>query len=138
MEQPLDQTWDDENDQGLEGNDLEEYESLDRDPEIETDPDHPSVEIADEVEPYNTVDLTSNPSRHPLGNLPLGLTLRCGVITQTLTQLQQLGPGSVVQVQGMTPGHAALYQGEQAIAHGELVEVDGQLGLQITYMMVPS
>lgn len=70
----------------------------------------------------------------PIASLPLQLTLRCGQLTLSLEQLRQLGSGSVLEVQGIAPGHASLCHGEQVVAEGELVEVDGRLGLQITRM----
>lgn len=69
-------------------------------------------------------------------DLPLALTIRCGHLHLTLGQLRNLAPGAVLQVQGVTPGAAALFHGERALAHGELVEVDGRLGLQITRVEV--
>ena len=64
-------------------------------------------------------------------DLPLALTIRCGHLHLTLGELRNLAPGAVLHVQGVTPGTAALFYGERALAHGELVEVDGRLGLQI-------
>lgn len=65
-------------------------------------------------------------------DLPLALTVRCGHLSLTLGELRNLAPGAVLQVQGVAPGAGALFYGERALAHGELVEVDGRLGLQIT------
>lgn len=73
-------------------------------------------------------------SLDPIAHLPLNLTLRCGQLTLSLEQLSQLGSGSVLEVQGIAPGHASLCHGEQVVGEGELVEVDGRLGLQITRM----
>lgn len=64
-------------------------------------------------------------------DLPLALTVRCGHLSLTLAELRNLAPGVVLQVQGVAPGAGALFYGERALAHGELVEVDGQLGLQV-------
>ncbi|RAT64186.1 hypothetical protein AU501_01160 [Lonsdalea populi] len=68
----------------------------------------------------------------PLPALPLTLTVRCGHLSLTLQALQQLSCGSVVQVQQALPGEAMLYHGEVPLARGELVDVAGRLGLQIT------
>ncbi|MBT2340250.1 MULTISPECIES: FliM/FliN family flagellar motor switch protein [Pseudomonas] len=64
-------------------------------------------------------------------DLPLALTVRCGHLEMTLAELRNLAPGAVLQVQGVTAGAGALFYGERPLAHGELVEVDGRLGLQI-------
>jgi type III secretion protein Q len=68
----------------------------------------------------------------PLADLPLALTLRCGALTLTLGQLRELGSGTVLEVNGVAPGHATLCHGDRVVAEGELVDVDGRLGLQIT------
>lgn len=67
-----------------------------------------------------------------LDDLPLALTLRCGQLTLTLGQLRELGSGSVLEINGVAPGQATLCYGERVVAEGELVDVDGRLGLQIT------
>ncbi|MCJ8205541.1 FliM/FliN family flagellar motor switch protein [Pseudomonas sp. RGM2987] len=64
-------------------------------------------------------------------DLPLALTVRCGHLNLTLGELRNLAPGAVLQVQGIAAGAGALFYGERPLAHGELVEVDGRLGLQI-------
>ncbi|BBP67643.1 hypothetical protein PHLH5_51840 [Pseudomonas sp. Cab53] len=64
-------------------------------------------------------------------DLPLALTVRCGHLNLTLGELRNLAPGAVLQVQGVAAGAGALFYGERPVAHGELVEVDGRLGLQI-------
>jgi type III secretion protein Q len=74
----------------------------------------------------------------PLDQLPLALTLRCGALNLTLGDLRRIGAGSVLEVSGVTPGHATLCHGERIVAEGELVDVDGRLGLQITRMASPA
>lgn len=64
--------------------------------------------------------------------LPLTLSVRCGTLKLTLGELQQLTPGSVVRLDGYAPGMAGLYYGDRAIGQGQLVEVDGRLGLQLS------
>lgn len=74
----------------------------------------------------------------PLDQLPIALTLRCGALNLTLGDLRRIGSGSVLEVSGVTPGHATLCHGERIVAEGELVDVDGRLGLQITRMASPA
>nr|MBC8800314.1 FliM/FliN family flagellar motor switch protein [Pseudomonas congelans]QVX13065.1 hypothetical protein DBV21_07665 [Pseudomonas congelans] len=64
-------------------------------------------------------------------DLALPLTLRCGQINLTLGELATLVPGTVLEVPGIKPGLAGLYYGERRLAQGELVDVEGRLGLQI-------
>lgn len=65
-------------------------------------------------------------------DLPLALTLRAGSLNLSLGQLRNLGVGSVLTFSGCVPGQATLCQGERPLAHGELVDIEGRLGLQIT------
>lgn len=67
--------------------------------------------------------------------LPLSLSVRCGQLKLTLGELQQLGPGSMVMINNVTPGEAMLCHGDYPLAKGELVDVEGRLGLQITHML---
>ncbi|MCV4264847.1 type III secretion system cytoplasmic ring protein SctQ [Pseudomonas capsici] len=67
-------------------------------------------------------------------DLALALTLRAGNLSLSLGQLRSLSVGSVLTFNGCAPGNAMLFHGERALAHGELVDVEGRLGLQITRM----
>lgn len=67
-------------------------------------------------------------------DLAMPLTLRCGQIRLTLGELASLAPGAILEIPGVTPGLAGLYYGERRLAQGELVDVEGRLGLQITQL----
>ncbi|WP_174865485.1 type III secretion system cytoplasmic ring protein SctQ [Pectobacterium polaris] len=64
--------------------------------------------------------------------LPVTLHIRCGSLTMTLTELQHIASGSVLTLRDVVPGQAWLYYGDIALASGDLVDVEGRLGLQIT------
>lgn len=70
-----------------------------------------------------------------LDGLPLALTVRCGQLRLTLGELQHLSAGSTVMVDNVQPGEALLCHGDFPLAKGELVDVEGRLGLQITHML---
>lgn len=74
----------------------------------------------------------------PVAHLPLDLTLRCGQLNLSLGQLRHLGAGTVLIAAGVTPGFATLCHGDRVVAEGELVDVDGRLGIQITRTAVLS
>lgn len=93
--------------------------------------EHPLSAYAAETEETPVTEPVAAEIPERFDDLPLALTLRCGHLSLTLGELRNLAPGAVLQVQGATPGTAALFYGERALAHGELVEVDGRLGLQI-------
>ena len=68
----------------------------------------------------------------PFDELALGLSVRCGTLQLSLGELRQLAPGAVLGVSGYAPGTAGLYYGDRPIGHGQLVDVDGRLGLQLS------
>lgn len=101
----------------------------------------------DEDNPYPHVDENdsgyyASSDQHDIGGesqlnvalnaLPLELSIRCGQLKLTLGELQQLDVGSTLVVDNVTPGAAMLCHGSFPIAKGELVNVDGRLGLQLT------
>jgi type III secretion protein Q len=85
-------------------------------------------------EPYEPHSAETHPSLDSLDQLPLALTLRCGSLELTHGDLRRIAAGTVLPVNGVTPGFATLCHGERVVAEGELVSVEGRLGLQITRM----
>lgn len=83
---------------------------------------------------YEPQPAETHTSLDSLDQLPLALTLRCGSLELTLGDLRRLAAGTVLPVNGVTPGFATLCHGERVVAEGELVSVEGRLGLQITRM----
>ncbi|NVZ49893.1 FliM/FliN family flagellar motor switch protein [Pseudomonas sp. B6002] len=71
----------------------------------------------------------------PFDELSMALTVRCGTLNLTLGELRNLAPGAVLGIAGYAPGMAGLYYGDRSIAQGQLVEVDGRLGLQLSRVM---
>lgn len=86
---------------------------------------HPSAH--DEDEPVEDVF-----GHEPFDELSMALNVRCGTLNLTLGELRNLGPGSVLGVTGYAPGAAGLYYGDRVIGQGQLVEVNGRLGLQLS------
>jgi type III secretion system YscQ/HrcQ family protein len=63
---------------------------------------------------------------------PVALSVELGRFRLSLLDVGQLLPGQVVQT-GLTPGsEVTIRAGEKAVAFGELVNVDGELGVRIT------
>ncbi|MEX6667543.1 FliM/FliN family flagellar motor switch protein [Pseudomonas sp. W2-17] len=85
-------------------------------------------------EPYEPQSAETHTPLDSLDQLPLALTLRCGSLELTLGDLRRIAAGTVLPVNGVTPGFATLCHGERVVAEGELVSVEGRLGLQITRM----
>ena len=68
----------------------------------------------------------------PFDELSMALNVRCGTLNLTLGELRNLAPGAVLSIAGYAPGMAGLYYGDRPIGQGQLVEVDGRLGLQLS------
>ncbi len=68
----------------------------------------------------------------PFDELSMALNVRCGTLNLTLGELRNLAPGAVLGISGYTPGMAGLYYGDRPLGVGQLVEVDGRLGLQMS------
>jgi len=100
----------------------------------ESDMEHEPDEEQEATAQKSGVPESDAPAPDPLEQMPLDLTFRCGNLTLTLGELRRLASGTVLEVAGITPGHATLCHGERVVAEGELVDVDGRLGLQITRM----
>ena len=73
--------------------------------------------------------------REPFDELSMALNIRCGTLNLTLGELRSLAPGAVLGVSGYAPGMAGLYYGDRPIGLGQLVEIDGRLGLQLSRVM---
>ncbi|KTB59285.1 type III secretion system protein [Pseudomonas viridiflava ICMP 13104] len=84
----------------------------------------PEPEPEDEPAPHNAAS--------DFDSLALDLTLRCGELRLTLAELRRLDTGTILEVSGIAPGYATLCHADRVLAEGELVDVDGRLGLQIT------
>lgn len=67
-----------------------------------------------------------------VAGLPVKLRVEMGRIQITLAQLSELGPGAVLELHKDVRGPVALWVEDRKIGEGELVAVDGQLGVRIT------
>jgi len=75
--------------------------------------------------------LIEMPNESEFNDLLLDLTIRCGHVSLTLGELRNLDAGSTLIVNHVVPGEALLCHGEYLLAKGELVNINGSLGLQI-------
>jgi type III secretion protein Q len=97
--------------------------------------DHLNPPSLDQMNAIEGLPDPASPDR--FADLPLVLTLRLGNVSLKLSELRHLAIGSVLTVEGSTVGSAMLCHGERPLAHGELVDVEGRLGLQITRLEQP-
>ena len=69
-----------------------------------------------------------------LDELPVALTFDIGTLEVTLAELQALEPGSVLPLNGMLPPEVAICAGGRRLGTGELVELEGQLAVEVRRM----
>lgn len=113
---------------------LYEFDSNDEMPAQEADGEQQEQPVAALASDKLAQDATP-PQPSALAGLTLALTVRCGEVRLSLEALGRLAAGSVVDVTGMAPGAATLCHEERVVAYGELVDVDGRLGMQITRLV---
>ena len=74
----------------------------------------------------------SVPSEHLLKELPVQITCEIGRVTLTAREILELRPGVVVPVGRPLAGPVDLTAGGRVMARGELVDVEGELGVRVT------
>ncbi|MCB9667577.1 MAG: FliM/FliN family flagellar motor switch protein [Myxococcales bacterium] len=86
----------------------------------------------DSTVPQGTVPDSKTPlSLEKLGETQLVLRIELGRFQLTAHEVSNLLPGQVVQTGLSIGSHVTLRAGEQSIATGELLDVDGELGVRI-------
>jgi type III secretion protein Q len=68
----------------------------------------------------------------PLDEVPVRLSFELGTIELSLGELQGLAPGMVLPIAQALPPAVRIHASGRLIGAGELVEVDGRLGVQLT------
>lgn len=66
-----------------------------------------------------------------LDDLPVTLSFELGTLEMPLSELNALTPGCVLAIRGAVPPEVAVCAGGRRIGAGELVELDGRLGVEI-------
>jgi type III secretion protein Q len=65
------------------------------------------------------------------GEFPIALSVEIARVTVTVAELARLEPGGVLRLQIGREGAVTLRAGEHAVARGQLVEIDGALGVRV-------
>ena len=82
-------------------------------------------------EPFDAADTS-------LDALPVTLIFELGSIELPLSELRDLGPGSVLPLVGARQPHVSIRVGSHRVGAGELVELDGQLAVEIHRIGAPA
>lgn len=67
-----------------------------------------------------------------VGDAPIELSIEVARFAMTLDELARLRPGEVLASGQALGEKVTLRAGDRAIARGELVQVDGEIGIRIT------
>lgn len=74
----------------------------------------------------------------PLSALHVPLRFSMGTVSLSLAELQGLAPGSVLRLQSpASPAQVEVRAGGRVVGQGELIDVDGRLGVQLTAWAAP-
>lgn len=64
--------------------------------------------------------------------LPVKVDFELGHLQLSLAQLRTIGPGVLLQIEGASPSSVSVLSSGRLLGHGEIVDVNGQLGIRIT------
>ena len=64
--------------------------------------------------------------------VPITLSFELGKVSLPLTDVRTLGPGAVVLFTDGSPDSVTITSAGQTLGHGEIVDVEGQLGIRVT------
>lgn len=72
-----------------------------------------------------------------LDTVPVNLAFVLGKVRFPVGEVRTLGPGSIVLFQGGSPASVAIVSSGRTLGRGEIVDVEGQLGIRITQWSAP-
>lgn len=96
-----------------------EWDTTTANPNMDTEPEPMPADNEDEIDAH-------------LDDLPVALTFEAGMVELSLRDLKALAPGCVLHVAGLPPASVRIRSGGRLIGSGELVEIDGRMGVEIT------
>lgn len=67
-----------------------------------------------------------------LDSLPVTLSFVLGEVHLQIADLRTMGPGTVLALKNASPSSISVRAGGRHVGGGEIVDVDGQLGIRIT------
>lgn len=70
-----------------------------------------------------------------LGELPVEAVCELGRVTMTGRELLELRPGAVIPVGRPLAGPVDVTVGGRVVARGELVDVEGEIGVRVTQLL---
>jgi flagellar motor switch/type III secretory pathway protein FliN len=96
----------------------------------------PAGDVAVETETASS-DLLGNDLTELLDTMPVTLAAEVGLLRLTVATLRALAPGMLLEIERHALGEVVLRTEEgRHLAGGRLVDIDGQLGIQVTQLGV--
>lgn len=71
-------------------------------------------------------------ARADLDDIPVSLSFELGRVSLPLDEVRTLGPGVVLLLDGGSPASLAIVAGGRTLGRGEVVDVEGRLGVRLT------
>lgn len=128
------------NDENNDNNDwnLEEYGIENLDEEDDNNNDNADIDQEDytsniEAEEQPAEEYAAdNSTKHPFANIPINLHFSLGQLKISVEEIMQLQTGAVLALEKSLPAQVIIYANNKKIGSGEVVEIDGKIGVQIT------
>jgi type III secretion protein Q len=83
-------------------------------------------------EPHAAAETDPAQAMQQLDRVPVTLDFTLGKVRMSLGELRALAAGSVVEIEGGSPSLIAIHAGGRKLGQGEIVDVDGRLGIRLT------
>jgi type III secretion system YscQ/HrcQ family protein len=87
-------------------------------------------QIPDEELEENTEHIEDD-EEHPFGNVPINLSFSLGSLRMPISNIMHLQEGSIIELNKNIPAQVSIYANSKLIGTGDVVEIDGKLGVQI-------
>jgi type III secretion protein Q len=117
----------DKNDWNFNENDIENLE--------EEEDENNTVEENIEDEQQQEVASEQTTTKHPFANIPVNLHFSLGQLKISIEEIMQLQAGTILPLEKSLPAQVIIYANNKKIGSGEVVDIDGNIGVQITNLI---
>lgn len=92
---------------------------------------HEEQTLNEEEQEQENIEQVTEDEAHPFANVPIHLSFSLGTLRMPIANIMQLQEGSVIELHKSTPAQVNIYANSKLIGTGDVVEIDGKLGVQI-------
>jgi type III secretion protein Q len=83
-------------------------------------------------EQHAAADADPTQATQQLDRVPVALDFTLGKVCMPLGELRALAAGSVIEIEGGSPSLITVHAGGRKLGQGEIVDIDGRLGIRLT------